>query len=111
MVVLSLILVSSQVFCQACQYAVGKFSTLFFFKSSFNFTCLSETLLDSSIQLDHPGLVMDKYTLVRNDHPDNVKRGEVCIYYKNCFPLRVLKISRLYECLILEINEKSVILR
>ena len=48
--------------------------------SSFNFTCLSETLLDSSIQLDHPGLSMDKHTLVRNDHPDNVKRGEVCIY-------------------------------
>ena len=86
MVILSLILVSSQVFCQACQYAIGKFSTIFFFLnvfnsiSSFNFTCLSETLLDSSIQLDHPGLLMDKYTLVRNNHPDNVKRGEVCIY-------------------------------
>ena len=54
---------------------------------------------------------MNDYTLVRDDHMNNNKR-EVCIYYKSRQPLRVLNISRLNYCLILEIklNGKSVIL-
>ena len=43
---------------------------------------------------------------------DNVKKGGVYIYYKSCLTSRVLIISRLNECLILEVklNRKSVIL-
>ena len=50
-----------------------------------NFICLSETYLDSSTP---DGLLeIDRYNLVRADHPDNVKRGGVCIYYKEPLPV------------------------
>ena len=43
-----------------------------------DFICLSETYLDSSIP---DNLIEISYSLVRADHPDNIKRGGVCIYY------------------------------
>ena len=45
-----------------------------------DFICLSETYLDSST-VDSL-LKIDGYILVRADHPNNIKRGGVCIYYK-----------------------------
>ena len=50
-----------------------------------DFICLSETYLDSSI----PDNLIDikGYNLVRADHLDNIKRGEVCIYYKESLSL------------------------
>ena len=46
-----------------------------------------ETYLDSSI----PDNLIDikGYNLVRADHPDNIKRGGVCIYYKESLPVRI----------------------
>ena len=46
----------------------------------YDFICLSETYVDSTT----PGnlLEIDGYNLVRVDHPDNIKRVGVCIYYK-----------------------------
>ena len=46
---------------------------------------MSETYLDSSI----PDNLTDirGYNLVRADHPDNIKRGGVCIYYKESLPV------------------------
>ena len=35
--------------------------------------------------------------LHRADHPSNVKRGGICIYYKNCLPLKVANIQYLQE--------------
>ena len=35
--------------------------------------------------------------MVRADHLANSKRGGVCMYYKNCLPLKVLDIRFLYE--------------
>ena len=45
-----------------------------------DFMCLSETYLDSS----SPSNIIDTEgcKLVLSDHPDNIKRGGVCIYYK-----------------------------
>ena len=51
---------------------------------SFDIICLSGTFLDSTIQLDHTDLLMNKWTLVYDDHLDIVKTGGVCIYYKSC---------------------------
>ena len=50
-----------------------------------DFICLSETYLDSST----PSNIIDieGYKLVHSDHPDNNKRGGVCIYYKESFPV------------------------
>ena len=46
----------------------------------YDFICLSETYLDTSI----PDNLIDieGYKLIRADHPDNIKRGGVYIYYK-----------------------------
>ena len=63
--------------------------------------CLSETYLDSSI----PSNIIDTegYKLVCSDHPDNVKRGGVCIYYKESLPVRVTNLPFFKEALHLEI--------
>ena len=56
---------------------------------SFDIICLSETYLDSSILSHDPNLEVQGYDLIRADHPSNVKRGGVCIYYKNHLPLKL----------------------
>ena len=53
-----------------------------------DFICLSETYLDSSTP--DRLLEIDGYILVRADHPNNIKRGGVCIYYKESLPVRVI---------------------
>ena len=54
----------------------------------YNFICLSETYLGSTTP---DGLLeIDGYKLVRADHPDNIKRGGVCIYYKEPLSIRVI---------------------
>ena len=74
-----------------------------------DFICLSETYLDSST-LDSL-LKIDRYILVRADHPNNIKRGGVCIYYKESLPVRVISLPYLKEALLLEMtyNNKKVI--
>ena len=52
-----------------------------------NFIYLSETYLDSTT-LDIL-LKIDGNNLVCVDHPNNMKRGGVCIYYKESLPVRV----------------------
>ena len=71
--------------------------------------CLSETYLDSSI----PDNLIDieGYKLIRADHPDNIKRGGVCIYYKESLPVQIINQHYLKEALLLEMsyNNKKVI--
>ena len=47
----------------------------------FDIIFISETFLDSSFSSDLRELTIENYTMVRNDHPNNVKRGGVCVYY------------------------------
>ena len=54
------------------------------------FICLLETYLDSTIP--DSLLEIDGYDLVRADHPNNIKRGGVCIYYKESLPVRALSV-------------------
>ena len=54
--------------------------------------CLSETYLDSSKPSDHVCLDLEGYKLVRSDHPNNIKRGGVCIYSKESLPVRVVNL-------------------
>ena len=51
------------------------------------------------------------YNLVLADHPNNIKRGEVCIYYKKSFPVRAINLPHLNQALFLEMtfNNKKVI--
>ena len=73
----------------------------------YDFICLSETFLDSSIPSDHVSLELEGYKLVRADHPNNVKGGGVCIYYKESLPVRVTNLPYLQEALILELNDQN----
>ena len=74
-----------------------------------DFICLSETYLDSSTP--DSLLEIDGYNLIRADHPDNIKRGGVCIYYKESLPVRVLSLPYLKEALLLGMidNNKKII--
>ena len=82
-----------------------KFSSLQAFNTIHNFDliCISETFLDSSVAIDGSDLSLNGYKLIRSDHPSDVKRGGICIFYKNILPIRFLNITNLTECLICEI--------
>ena len=68
--------------------------------SKYDFICLSETYLDFSTP---DGLLeIDGYNLVRADHPNNIKRGGIYIYYKESLPVRVISLPYLKEALFLE---------
>ena len=69
----------------------------------FDVICISETFLDSSFATDESSLNFNGYKLIRSDHPSDVKRGGICIYYKDTLPIRFLNITNLAECLICEI--------
>ena len=62
-----------------------------------DFICLSETYLVSSTPDDLPKI--DGYNLVRADHPSNIKRNGVCIYYKQSLPVPVISLRYLKEAL------------
>ena len=74
-----------------------------------DFNCLSETYLDSSTALDN-SLQIEGYNLVRADHPNDVNRGGVCIYYRESLPVRVISIPYLKEAALLELvqNKKKL---
>ena len=72
---------------------------------NFDLICLTETFLDSSYQNDDPRLQLTGYSILRVDHPMNIKRGGVCIYYKDHLPL-ICKpnLTPLDECLVCELK-------
>ena len=51
--------------------------------SNIDIVCLSETFLDSTIPGDDVNIQINAYSLLRVDHPNNIKCGGVCIYLKN----------------------------
>ena len=85
------------------------YSKLFLLNSNnslheFDIICFSKTYLDSNTPLDDHNLEISGYTLACSDHPSNTKRGAVCLYYENNFPIRVINIGYLNECLTLELK-------
>ena len=50
----------------------------------YDFICISETYLDSSVRTDDRDILINGYNIIRADHPSNNKRGGVCIYYREC---------------------------
>ena len=71
----------------------------------YDFTCLSETYLDS--RTPDNLLEIDGYNLVHADYPDNIKKGGVCIYYKESLPVRVICLPYLKEATFLEMNDNN----
>ena len=63
-----------------------------------------ETFLNSSIETNDDRISMDGYNLIRADHPNDSKRGGVCIYYKEHIPLiKRDDTCNLDDCLVTEI--------
>ena len=56
----------------------------------FDIVCLSERYLNFSFPFDDDNLDIPGNIMIRADHPANSKPGGVCMYYKNCMPLKVL---------------------
>ena len=75
--------------------------------STILYVCLKLVYLDSSIPSDHVSLELEGYNLVLADHPNNVKQGGVCIYYKESLPVRVINLPYLQEALLLELNGQN----
>ena len=73
----------------------------------YNFTCISETFLDSSFEPGNTDLVLDYYNLIWSDHPSNTKRGGVCIYYKESFAVHLVDITSLLECQACEVTKQN----
>ena len=44
---------------------------------------------------------MEGYNLIRAEHPDNIKRGGVCYYFKKCLALRKIGLSHITESLLI----------
>ena len=66
--------------------------------------CLSESYLDSTVSSDNDNLYIRDYKLVRADHPGNIKRGGVCVYFKESLPVSCLPNPYLKECLTFEVS-------
>ena len=75
----------------------------------YDFKCFSETYLDSSTPNNLIGI--QGYNLVRADHPDDTKRGGVCIYNKEPLPVKIINLPYFKETLLLQIsyNKNKVI--
>ena len=66
---------------------------------------LSKAFLDSSIEANNPKLNIPGYNLLRSDHPSNIKRGGVCMFYKDYLPvIRRDDLCALTKCIVVEVN-------
>ena len=78
---------------------------IFITSNNFDLVCLSETFLDSTIPNDDVNTQINAYSLLRADHPNNIKRGGVCIYFKELLPLiRRNDLTNVKDCIETEIN-------
>ena len=73
--------------------------------NEYDIICLSETFLDSSFNLLDDQINIERYNLLKADHPDHNKRGGVCMYFKEHIPiLRRGDLRNLPKCLVTEIK-------
>ena len=75
---------------------------------NFDILCLSETFLDSTIDLNDENINIDGYSILRADHPSNNKCRGVCIYFKQSLQLiRRDDLNTMQETLVTEISVKN----
>ena len=60
--------------------------------------------LDSSVLSDNDNLVIRGCKLVKDEHPDKIKRGGVCAYIRESSPVRCLFNTYLKQYFILEVR-------
>ena len=73
---------------------------------------LRSIYLDSAVPLDDNSLSLNVHNLSCTDRPDNVKRGVVCMYYKENLSRRIISTSYFNQFLLYEVtcqNQKGYI--
>ena len=70
-------------------------------------SCLTETYHDSTISRNDSNSIIPGYNLYRADHPSNVKRGGICIYFKNCLLLKVANIQYFHQYINFQIKTED----
>ena len=70
----------------------------------FDMICSSESYLVSPVSSDNDNLYIRDYKLVRTDQPGNIKRGDMCVYFKESLPVNCLPNPYLKECLIFKVS-------
>ena len=69
--------------------------------SNIDIICLCEMLLDSTIPDYVVNMQVNRYSFLRADLPNNVKRGGFCIYFKESLPLIIRNdLTNLKDCLV-----------
>ena len=68
---------------------------------------LSETYLDFSVSVDDATIFLPGYNLVQSDYLSNIKRGDVCLYYKENLSLRSINVPFPSECVLCEVTLQS----
>ena len=77
----------------------------FITSNNFDLVCLSETFLYSAIPNNDINIKINEYSSVRADHPNDIKRGDVCIFFKESLPLiRRNDLTNIEDCIVTEIN-------
>ena len=71
---------------------------------NYDFICISETYLDSSISSDDKDIAIEGYNIIRADHPSNLKKGGVCIYYKESLAVKLIDVNFLNESILYEVT-------
>ena len=56
----------------------------------YDFICINETYLDSSVHTDDRDILINGYNLICADHPSNNKRGGMCIYYRESLAVQLV---------------------
>ena len=70
----------------------------------YDFTCISETYLDSSVSLDDNDIAVEGYNIVCADHHSSHKKGGVCINNNESVSVQFININFLNECLLCELT-------
>ena len=69
--------------------------------------CISETHLDSSAAQNSEEIQIDRYSLVRSDHPGDSKRVGVCLYYKESLGVKIINFTALSDCVLCKVSIKN----
>ena len=77
----------------------------FITSNNFDLVCMSKTFLDSTIPNDDVDIQINGYSLITAYHLNDIKRGGVCIYFKESLPLIGRNdLTNITDCLATEIN-------
>ena len=60
---------------------------------NYDFICISETYLDSSVTHNNENIQLDGYSLIISDHPSDSKKGDFCLYYKEFVGVKIINLS------------------